>query len=386
VAEFRDLNMDVAGHLRDLALVHASEHARFAYKRAAQAVLALDVPLDAFVVAHSLRDVPYIGPASERIILEVLATGRSATVERAIAGSGKRAEIDQAHAFRTHFLSRAGAEQVLAAPRPGAIGRTDYRGDLQMHSDWSDGGASIRELAAAGRARGYACIGVSDHSYGLRIARGMSIEAAARRHAEIDALNAETGDGFRVVKAIEANIPRDGGVDMTDSELAEFELVLAAPHSLLRKSDDQTERMLAAVRHPGVHVLAHPRGRMYSRQGVLARWDEVFAAAARTGVAIELDGDPYRQDLDWTLAGRALAAGCLFAVDSDAHSPRELAYAEIGLAHARLAGIPPERVINTWPVAALLAWAKDRSIVPSSRALRGPRAAGTAPRRTRKAG
>ena len=119
--------------------------------------------------------------------------------------------------------------------------------------------------------------------------------------------------------------------------------------------------MIATVRHPGVHVLAHPRGRMYSRRGVLARWDEVFEEAAARGVAVELDGDPYRQDLDFALAKRALAAGCLFAIDSDAHSGAELAYAELALAHARLAGIPARRVINTWPAEKLLEWARKPS-------------------------
>ena len=137
--------------------------------------------------------------------------------------------------------------------------------------------------------------------------------------------------------------------------------MLAAPHSKLRVADDQTERMLAAVRHPAVRVLAHPRGRMYSRQGVLARWEEVFAEAARRGVAIELDGDPYRQDLDFALARRARDAGCLFAADSDAHSGDQLRYSELALAHARIAGIPAERVINTWSAAKLLDWARSKS-------------------------
>lgn len=182
-------------------------------------------------------------------------------------------------------------------------------------------------------------------------------------------------DGFRVIKGIEANIPAGGGVDMTDEELATFEIVLAAPHSKLRKSEDQTERMLAAVRHPRVHVLAHPRGRMDSRQGVLARWDEVFEEAAKRDVAIELDGDPYRQDLDYVIARRAMKAGCLFALDSDAHSGRELAYAELAIAHARLAGIPAERVINTWPAESLLAWAARKS-AGRARRRHAPRATG----------
>jgi putative hydrolase len=100
---------------------------------------------------------------------------------------------------------------------------------------------------------------------------------------------------------------------------------------------------------------------MYSRQGVLARWDEVFEEATRRGVAIELDGDPYRQDLDYSIAGRALKAGCLFALDSDAHSGAQLAYSEYALAHARLAKIPADRVLNSWPAAKLLEWARRKS-------------------------
>jgi histidinol phosphatase-like PHP family hydrolase len=216
-------------------------------------------------------------------------------------------------------------------------------------------------MAAAALERGYQYIGVSDHSYGLRIAGGMSMSDVRRQHEEIDRLNCRWGGAFRVLKGIEANIPAEGGVDMTPAELARFELVLAAPHSKLRKAEDQTERMLSTVRHPAVHILAHPRGRMYSRQGVLARWDEVFAEAGQRDVAIELDGDPYRQDLDFAMAQRALEAGCLFALDSDAHSGAELRYSDIALAHARYAGIPAERVVNTWPMTRLLEWATRKA-------------------------
>jgi len=301
---WRDINMEVAGDLYDMALIHSSTHGRIAYKRAGLSILRLERPVDEVAAEGGLREVRYIGPASERIVLEHLQHGASPTVQRAIEKSGQAAAVEQAHAHRTNFLSLAGVQHVLRSDLPGAITLADYRGDLQMHSTWSDGGATIAELADAARARGYAYIGVSDHSYGLRIARGMSMEDAVRQHREIDALNRDAGDSFRVLKAIEANIPTDGGVDMTDGELASFEIVLAAPHSRLRRLEDQTDRMITTVRHPGVHVLAHPRGRMYSRQGVLARWDDVFAEAARTGVAIELDGDPYRQDLDFTLAAR----------------------------------------------------------------------------------
>jgi histidinol phosphatase-like PHP family hydrolase len=118
--------------------------------------------------------------------------------------------------------------------------------------------------------------------------------------------------------------------------------------------------MLAAIQPPSVRILAHPRGRITgSRAGVLAEWDAVFAAAAQRGIAIEIDGDPARQDLDHVLARRAFAAGCVFALDSDAHTTDQLSYAETALAHARLAAIPPDRIINCWPLEQLLAWLSD---------------------------
>jgi histidinol phosphatase-like PHP family hydrolase len=198
---------------------------------------------------------------------------------------------------------------------------------------------------------------VTDHSYGLKIAGGMSMEAAADQWLEIHRLNTSYVDRFRLIRGIEANIGSDGQLDLSHEEAALFELVLAAPHSKLRKTEDQTDRVIAALRTPGVHILAHPRGRIAgSRAGVVARWNEVFAEAAERGVAIEIDGDPARQDLDHTFAELALAAGCLFALDSDAHTTHQLRYADTAIAHARLAGIPPERIVNCWPTDRLLAW------------------------------
>ena len=170
------------------------------------------------------------------------------------------------------------------------------------------------------------------------------------------------GKQFRLLQGIEANIDAAGQLDLTDDEAATFDVVLAAPHSRLRRSEDQTDRMLAAVAHPAVRILAHPRGRITgSRAGVIADWHAVFASAADRRVAIEIDGDPARQDLDHTLAAEALAAGCLFALDSDAHTTTQLSYAETALAHARLAGIPAERIVNCWPLDRLLAWLANPS-------------------------
>ena len=201
---------------------------------------------------------------------------------------------------------------------------------------------------------------MTDHSYGLPIAGGVSMAGLEEQHREIDRLNAASDGTFRLLKGIESNIRADGSVDMEPDELARFEIVVAAPHSVLRSSSDQTARMVAAVSTPGVHILGHPRGRMYgSRPGVSADWGAVFAAAARSGVAIEIDGDPAGRI--WTTCSprRAVAAGCLFALDSDAHGVGQWSYAETALAHARLAGIPPSRVINTWPLDRLLAWAAE---------------------------
>src|SRR3954467_13614083 len=185
----------------------------------------------------------------------------------------------------------------------------------------------------------------------------MSMADAARQRSAVSDVNARLGDRFRLLQGIEANISVTGQLDLDEAEAAMFDVVLAAPHSQLRKNDDQTARMLTAVGNPAVRILAHPRGRIAgSRAGVIADWDAVFESAGQRGVAIEIDGDPARQDLDHTIASRALDAGCVFALDSDAHTTEQLSYAETALAHARLAGIPAERIVNCWPLDRLLAW------------------------------
>ena len=358
-----DINSVVAGWLRDLAFVQKSPQSRWGYKRAASAVMYLDVPIDTLIKDDgTLEKIPHVGPASTRVILEVLNTGTSAIVDQAVEASTQRADILRRRGLRSNFLSRAAALAAMKSKKPQAPSLKDYLADLQMHSDWSDGSQTLEDIIATGISRGYTHSAVTDHSYGLPIAGGLPMDKVVEQHRQIDALNAKYAGRFRLLKGIEANIRADGSVDMTPSELAQFEIVVAAPHSALRSSNNQTARMLSAVQTPGVHILGHPRGRMYgSRPGVTADWEKVFAAAARFGVAIELDGDPSRQDLDYDLARRAIASGCLFAIDSDAHAADQWWYAETGIAHARIAGIPRTRVVNCWPLGKLLEWAQSRS-------------------------
>jgi putative hydrolase len=359
-----DVNMAAAALLHDMAALQPTERSQFGYKRAAKAVINLPVSVADLVAAGSVRDVPFIGPSSARILTELVAQGGSPTVDAAVAKSGRSQQVLAVRAFRAAYLSHFAMQQALSTPLGKAVvSRADYRGDFQMHSSWSDGAERIETMADAAMALGHTCLGITDHSYGLPIAHGVSMADIARQHREIDALNVKLAGRFRVFKGIEANILADGSLDVQTEEREVFEFIVASPHSLLRRQDDQTARMLGAVRGACVTILGHPRGRMFnSRPGVHADWDRVFEEAAKRRVAVELDGNWHRQDIDFELARRALAAGCIFALDSDAHAPGELRFSEYALAHARLAQIPAGRVINCWSNEELEAWMEERRL------------------------
>jgi putative hydrolase len=356
--------MRAAGLLHDMAALQGNERSQLGYKRAAKAVVGLPLPVSELVAAGTLRDVPYIGPSSARVITELVETGGSATVDAAVAASPHAAKVASLRQLRTNFLSQVAMVQALAEPSEDAIvSKAAFRGDFQMHSTWSDGGERIETMASACRSLGHTCMGVTDHSYGLPIARGMSMEDVGRQHREIDRLNKRYAGEFRIFKGIEANILTDGELDLQPEERRVFEFVIASPHSALRRDHDQTSRMLRAVQQPGVAILGHPQGRMFnSRPGVTADWRRVFAAAARHGVAIEIDGNWHRQDVHHGLARQALEAGCLFALDSDAHSAGELRFTDYSIAHARIARIPAERVINCWSNERLEEWMTQKLV------------------------
>jgi histidinol phosphatase-like PHP family hydrolase len=357
-----DVNAIAGALLHDLAAVQTVREKTRAFDRAARTILQLDAPLESMVAADgTLEKIPGIGPSSLRVIVEVIETGGSPTVERAVAASPKRAEIQRSRDARTNFLSRAAVVRILADEELDGPILADYHGDFQMHSEWSDGADSLLVMARACLARGYHYSAITDHSHGLRIAGGLTASDLARQHAEIDVVNRELDGRFRLLKGVEANLAADGTLDLADADLPAFEIVVAAPHAALRDAADHTARVVRAVRTPGVHILGHPRGRkLGSRPGLVVDWDVVFEHAAKTGVAIEIDGDPTRQDLDHALARRAAEAGCFIALDSDAHRTEELRYAETAIAHARIAGIPTERIVNCWPLEIVMQWSEAR--------------------------
>jgi histidinol phosphatase-like PHP family hydrolase len=239
-----------------------------------------------------------------------------------------------------------------------------YKGDLQMHTVWSDGSASIMEMADAAIERGYQYIGITDHSKGLKIARGIDEQTLRRQAKEIAQANeklAQKGVKFRVLRSIEMNLNPRGEGDMDPAALAELDVVVGSFHSALRTKEDQTDRYLAALRNPTVDILGHPRGRIYNyRLGLSADWPRVFATAAELDKAVEMDSYADRQDLDVDLLALAREAGVKIAIDTDAHHPEQLDFAALGLAAAMRANIPPERIINFMPTDELLQWVKAR--------------------------
>ena len=234
--------------------------------------------------------------------------------------------------------------------------------DLQMHTTWSDGTLPLEDMVQAARSLGRPFVAVTDHSQALTIANGMTPAELAEQARAIDALNLRfeaDGDAFRVLRSMEVDLFPDGTLDMDADSLASLDLVLGAFHSELRSKDDQTERYLAALNQPRLHVLAHPKARMYGRRvGLVADWRRVFAEAAGLGKALELDATVWRQDLNVELATLAREEGVeWFTIGSDAHAARELELLPFGMAIAALAGIPRERILNYRPLEMVRAWA-----------------------------
>ena len=265
--------------------------------------------------------------------------------------------------MRRGFLTYAEVRRVLDAD---PAWEATPHADLQMHTTDSDGGLPLREMIEAARSLGRTFVAITDHSETLAIAHGMSAERLAAQGRAIDELNRgseDAGDPFRILRAIETDIFPDGSLDMEDDALASLDLVLGAFHSKLRSTADETERYLRALRQPRLHVLAHPKARMYGRRvGLIADWRRVFAEAATLGKALELDATVWRQDLNVELATIAREEGVRwFSIGSDAHSAEELGFLPFGMATAALAGISRDRILNYRSVAFVRSWAAELS-------------------------
>jgi len=248
----------------------------------------------------------------------------------------------------------AAAEGAL----PSLVELGDLRGVLHVHSTWSDGRSSIRELAAAAREAGWEYLAVCDHSAGAAYAGGLEPERLRAQHAEIDAENAALAPtGFRILKGTETDILREGTLDYDDELLAACDVVVASVHSHFRlDAEAMTQRVIRAVRHPRVHVLGHATGRLLlGRDGYALDVERVLQAAAEEGVVVELNADPYRLDLDWRHCRRARELGVRVAIDPDAHRAGALHNVRWGVGAARKAGLTRADVVNCLPADALLA-------------------------------
>jgi DNA polymerase (family X) len=278
---------------------------------------------------------------------------------------------EEADVYRTLGLQfippelRLGLDEIELAKRnelPVLIEVSDMRGDLHDHTNWSDGVCTIEEMARAAAARQLEYLSISDHSPGRAVANGLSIE---RLHEQIGAVKTATERfGVRLLASSEVDIRADGSLDLPDTVLAELDIVVASIHSSFRAGkDQQTRRLVRAIENPYVSIIGHPTGVLIEeREGYEFDVEAVFAAAARTGTALEINANPARLDLSADLARKAREMGCLFSIDTDAHHIEDMDNMFFGVATARKAGISKESVLNAQPLGAVLAAvAKKRS-------------------------
>lgn len=308
-----------------------------AFRHAARAVAEIDPDeLRRLAAAGRLQSIEGIGKSTALVIAETL--------------EGKVPE-------RLTQLEEAPDDEVLDEPAQALL--DSLRGDCHAHSDWSDGGSPIREMAEAARDLGHDYLVLTDHSARLTVAHGLDAE---RLRAQLDVVAALQADlaPFRLLTGIEVDILEDGSLDQDLDLLAELDVVVASVHSKLRmESAAMTERMLAAIESPHTDILGHCTGRLITGRGRPQSSfdaDAVFHACARTGTAVEINSRPERQDPPQDLLRHAVAAGCSFAVDTDAHAPGQLGWLGRGCAKAVDAGVPSDRIVNRGSVDELLAW------------------------------
>jgi putative hydrolase len=316
-----------------------------AFRKAAGALK--DLPageLEQRSASGRLRDLPGIGETTERVIREALAGE--------VPGYLRHLESEAEAGDGAPSLSPEGTE-LLAA----------LRGDCHTHSDWSDGGSPIEEMAVAARGLGHDYIALTDHSPRLTVAKGLSADRLRSQLDVVAALNEELAP-FRILTGIEVDILDDGSLDQEEDLLARLDVVVASVHSKLRmEREPMTQRMVVAAANPHVDVLGHCTGRLVVGRGrPESDFDAelVFASCLRFGTAVEVNSRPERLDPPKRLLRLAVDMGCHLAVDTDAHAPGQLEWQHYGAERAAACGAPAERIINTWSAEGLLAWTASK--------------------------
>ncbi|HXM72734.1 MAG TPA: PHP domain-containing protein [Candidatus Dormibacteraeota bacterium] len=287
--------------------------------------LAIERPdVEALHRSNGLTTLEGVGPGIAKVLAEVVETGTSRYLDRLREQMKQPARDD---------------ESILDFAR--------YQGDVHSHTKWSDGKATMLEMARGAEAMGYHYLGVTDHSPRIKVVNGLDADRLLAQSREMAEVQAQV-PGVALLQGIEVDILEDGALDLPDMVLELLDVVVASPHVKLRQEPAaMTERMLRAVSHPHVDVIGHPTGRRPgSREGASYDFEAVFKEAARHRVALEIDCDPARMDLSPEMARLALELGCNFAMDADAHAPAEFAYVPMGMWMARRAGIPEDRIVN----------------------------------------
>jgi putative hydrolase len=327
--------MDAIGAAQGLSeigyLLRQDPEQRFRAKAFSAAAwsLALERPdLASLHKSNELTTIEGVGPGIAKVLTELMETGHSRYLDRLREQMKQPARDDESN------LDFAG-----------------YEGDVHSHSNWSDGKATMLEMAQGAKAMGYRYLGVTDHSPRITVVHGLNAERLLAQSREMAEVQAQVPD-VALLQGIEVDILEDGALDLPDVVLELLDVVIASPHVKLRQEPAaMTERMLRAVSHPHVDVIGHPTGRRPgSREGAHYDFEAVFKEAARHHVALEIDCDPARMDLSPEMARLALELGCNFSLDADAHTPGEFAYVPMGMWMARRAGIPKERILNFLPL------------------------------------
>ncbi len=290
--------------------------------------------------------------AIERPDLDKLARTDALTSIEGVGEGIARVLKDMVETGQSRYLNRL-REQMQQPARDDEtpLDFKRYQGDIHSHTEWSDGKATMLEMARGAQAMGYKYLGITDHSPRITVVHGLDAERLLAQSKQMAEVQRQVED-VTLLQGIEVDILEDGALDLPDAVLEILDVVIASPHVKLRQEPSaMTERMMRAVSNPHVDVIGHPTGRRPgSREGATYDFEAVFKEAAKNNVLLEIDCDPARMDLSPEMARMARDLGCRFVMDADAHAPAEFAYVPMAMWMARRAGIPEERILNFKPV------------------------------------